>query len=140
MKENGAAAAAHPISDIEIQNNENVVQMIVAHQNFMACGIGQFDFAVVIAVTKGVAPALPLPYGPDGQSADICLHFIVSDANVQQVKSAARRFSIALPFIDSYSRPAKRAPHDAIAKNQISLKTVSGTGAYDKGLSQEISP
>ena len=67
VQEDGAAGALQRAGEVVVEDDDHVVEAVVAPQAFVAAGIGQADRAVVAAVGGVVAPAVVRPERPGGQ-------------------------------------------------------------------------
>jgi len=61
MKEYGTARALNARALIVGEYDDDVIQSVIAGDGFAACSKGQPDRPIVVAVARGVAPAIRRP-------------------------------------------------------------------------------
>ena len=60
VKENRTTKISHPRSLIMAKNHDTVIKPVLAPKPFMACGVWQMYWPIVIAIVRRIAPAIPL--------------------------------------------------------------------------------
>lgn len=118
MKEYGAASSPDARPLIVGEDNDNVIQSIAAGHGFAAGRIGESDRPVVVAVGRGLAPAVGRGDRALRQTRSRHRNAIVPIHNPAQREAADRRGAIAFPFAQGHARTADKAGHTQGSRRQ----------------------
>ena len=130
MEEYGAAQTSDPGPRVVGKNNHDVIEMIFAHKIFMRSSIRKPHRAIVVSVTRIVAPAITGSKRSDrkrrpGPPYSI---WMVEEDDHPPVSNGAR--PVALSLAKARSASAQPAPDGDWAKHQTTLRRASADGEY----------
>jgi len=108
MNENGAAPAETAAAHIVIEDGDYVVKAVLAPERFRACGVGQRNGAVVVAVAGRIAPAKPGTQRYGGKRRAGPPQPVWAVVNPHRLPSSARACSIALPLACAHAAFSNR--------------------------------
>src|SRR5690606_8885322 len=111
MHEDGAAAASDPVSDVPVEDDADIVQPVGAEHALMAGGIGEADRPVVVAVRRGVAPAVPLANHPHFEARPGVETAAAPVEAAEHPHGGDRGAAVALPLPGRDARPSEGAGH-----------------------------
>ncbi len=111
MKEYGTARALNARTLILGEDDDDVIQSIVTGDGFVASSIGQPDRAIVVAVARGIAPAIRRPDRVPRQGRSRNHNAITPVKNPPECEAANGCCTVAFPLAIGHSGTAKKTGH-----------------------------
>ena len=130
VHENCAAAAARAGALVVIQHDEEVVERIFAPKSLGAGRIGKTHGTIVVAVGRGIAPAVPPANGSDRQRRAGAKQAVRSIENRTYAPLADGRRAVALAFAGRAPRPSECAGKALTAKAQRTARATEREGFH----------
>ena len=121
VKEDGAAAALPPRPLIVIEQDNDVIEMVVAPKLLMGDRIGQAHGPVVVAVADLIAPAVATADPDEGKRRLRRLRAVAAEEHAAQAQVAQRRGAIALALLGGNPAPPEEAGKDQSAHRQPAM-------------------
>ena len=126
MHEDGAAPPLHARAVVVTENENQIVEIVVAGQAVGARSRRQFDEPVVVAVGGILAPAIVGPDGAQRKYRPRPRHTIGAIEHLANGKAAERCGAVAFPLQRLDAAPAeRRAPH-AMRQDKAPFPWISG--------------
>lgn len=133
MHEDGTAPALHARPLVMIDNDDDVIQVVVAPHPFGAGRIGVLDVSVVVSVADLVAPAVIWPQRPEGQIGSWAQKTILPVEGTSNDESTNRSGAVAFAL----DRPPTGSPQGA-RKSQSADARPPSRGAHGQRADLEL--
>lgn len=109
VHEDGAAGATHPRPDVVAQHHDKIVKSVGAPEVLRAGRIGVTHRPIVIAVCRGVAPAIAKEDSPNGQPRSRAAYTVRTVEDGQNAPAADGCGPVSLALTRPAPAAAKRA-------------------------------
>jgi|GEM_PF-6038992 len=130
VKEDRAALSFHSGKHVAVQHDHDVVEPVIAPHFLVTGRKGQRDRPVVKPVPRIIAPAGVRRQRLSGQLSFWREAFVRPVVDMNQLKRAGRRSTVALFFSRDNSRPPESTRNRDRTKPQNSPGSLTGTGAH----------